>query len=99
MNIKEINGAQFKKLLSASRCYYRYHNKSKNGGNFGFEMRGLIGGRELELWGHYSANGEIHHLAIGSVFGRKNEIDKLLYADKQSLINLIKSICCDIIEE
>lgn len=98
MNINEVKGAYFKKALSASRCYFRWHNKNTKGGNFGFEMRGLIGGRELELWGHYDANGEIYHLAIGEVFGKLNALSKEIYSNRDSLISLISSICGDVKE-
>ena len=98
MNITEVNGRYFKRMLNASRCSFRYHNKNKNGGNFGFEMRGLIGGRNLELWGHYSADGEIYHLAIGDIHGRMNEIAKSIYSNRDEVIKLINSICCDVKE-
>ena len=99
MNVKEVRGAYFKKALRASRCYFRYHNKNKSGGNFGFEMQGLIGGRGLELWGHYGADGEIYHLAIGDIFGRKSEISKEIHSDRDAVIKLIHSICCDVRED
>lgn len=98
MNIKEINGPSFKKLLAASKCRFRYHNKAKRGGNFGFEMHGLLGGRNLELWGHYSPDGELYHLAVGEIFGRSHDIEKEHYKDIKSLINLLFSICCDVKE-
>lgn len=98
MHIKQVNGQYFRKALNASRCYFRYHNKNNKGGSFGFEMRGLIGGRELELWGLYGVDGEIFHLAIGEVFGRSNEISQDHYTSRESLISLINSICSDVKE-
>lgn len=67
MNITQINGREFKKALKARRCAFRYHNKNSQGGNFGFEIRG-VNGINFELSGHYTMGGSIMELRLGGLY-------------------------------
>lgn len=65
MNIKEMRGVALKKALSAKSVAFRYHNK--NGGNFGINIRGLLG-KDYELSGEYDKNGNFSELRFGHIY-------------------------------
>ncbi len=67
MNIKEVKGTAFKKALGCKSASFRWHNKNKSGGNFGFEIRGFRG-HDLEINGYYGCDGSISQVRFGRVF-------------------------------
>ena len=67
INIREIKRATFKKELGAKISSFRWHNKNKNGGNFGIEIRG-IGKKDYELSGYYDKDGIVSSLRFGYIY-------------------------------
>lgn len=67
MNIKEFKTLELKNFLNASSCRMRWHNKNKNGGNFGLNMIG-VKGKDWELWCDYDKTGDCHFMRVGPIF-------------------------------
>lgn len=91
MKISELKGTYFKNKLMAKRCGYRWHNRSSKGGNFGFEIRGVMG-REFDLCGTYDEQGTVLSLSIGLPFRAGSKIP---HENVDDVIKLIISICED----
>ena len=53
--------------MNAKSASYRYHNKNNSGGNFGFEIRGVLG-HDYEINGSYDTMGNLHDLRFGFVY-------------------------------
>lgn len=66
MNIKEIKGTSLKRLMNAEKSSFRWHNKNKNGGNFGIEIRG-IEGNDYQICADYGSDGNFSLIRFGYV--------------------------------
>lgn len=67
MNIKDIKGTTFKKLMKAEKSSFRWHNKNKSGGNFGIEIRG-IERKNYQITGDYNTLGNFYELRFGPIY-------------------------------
>ena len=91
MNIKDINSRNLKAHLSCKRAAFRYHNKNKAGGNFGFELR-KIGNENWELWGQYDKTGKLIFLRLHVLWNQNRGIDIDLSLENDSIYNLINKV-------
>lgn len=67
MNIKEVKGTSLKKLMKAKSSSFRWHNKNKNGGNFGIEIRG-IEDKNYQICANYAFDGNFSNIRFGYVY-------------------------------
>ena len=66
-----LKGIDFKKYMGAFQGSQRWHNKNKNGGNFGINVyfgKEFVRGRDSELTGDYNKDGEIVSLSWGRLY-------------------------------
>lgn len=67
----DLTGQTIKKRLNARRCMQRWHNKNKQGGNFGFNIymgEGFVRERDKEITGYYDRKGNIWSLSFGELY-------------------------------
>ena len=79
MKKNKLNTRELKKLLSAYSINQRWHNKNKNGGNFGINIyygKEFLRGRDKELTGYYNIKGELTHLKYGNLYSVGQNIPK-----------------------
>lgn len=85
MNLKELKSLELKKFLHASQCKMRWHNKNKNGGNFGLEIRG-VRGKDWELWCHYDKEGLCYFLKFGYLYDTRIPLEAENFEDLKNKI-------------
>lgn len=88
LNIKEIKGTSFKKILGCKSSSFRWHNKNKSGGNFGIELRELQG-KDYEISGEYNINGNMSSIRFGYIYQAGV---RFMIEDFEELINIIKKM-------
>jgi hypothetical protein len=91
MNIREMKGSTFKKLMNGQSSAMRFHNKNKNGGNFCLGIYG-INGKDYELWGYYNKEGVIHFLTFGYLYKNGVQIIDSAAHDINKIIDSMKLI-------
>lgn len=95
IQISELKGTTIKKRLGAYSASFRYHNKNKQGGNFGINIymkKEFNRATDKEICGYYDKEGRIWALEYGELYGVGSRLPIWALESLETLFSYLEAV-------